>query len=154
MNNYWNGIHIGLARTPATFNTQDARHRFWSRLSNCPFVLQPYIIEYDTSQFFLRMSLKAVFSNGYVWKKREQGDRLRSRTGIWWTTASPQCSFQHFDIVPRLMPVMRDSCRTPAPRSFSILHTSFLSPISLRWNSAILWHWERQSIFWRTLSSV
>ena len=30
----------------------------------------------------------------------------------------------------------------------------FLSPISLRWNSAMLWHWERRSISWRTLSSV
>ena len=66
----------------------------------------------------------------------------------------PCVHLQHFDIVPRLMPVMRDSCRTPAPRSFIILHISFLSPISLRWNSAMLWHLESQSIFWRTLSSV
>ena len=66
----------------------------------------------------------------------------------------PSVHLQHFDIVPRLMPVMRDGCRTPAPGSFIILHISFLLPISSRWNSAMLWHWERQSISWRTLSSV
>ena len=66
----------------------------------------------------------------------------------------PGVHLQHFDIVPRLMPVMRESCRTPAPSSFICLHVCFLSPISLRWNSAMLWHWERRSISWRTLSSV
>ena len=66
--------NIGFTRAPTTFNSKDSGHNclflgIGSCVSNSPLVLQPDIIAYAMRQFFLRMPLKAVFSNWYVRNK-------------------------------------------------------------------------------------